>query len=49
VWEEMGEKYRGQVIEWRCVAVGDGELEEATRKSRMPGKQEASRAQWRRH
>jgi hypothetical protein len=33
-----GEKYRGLKIEWRCLAVGDGELGLATRNSRMSGK-----------
>jgi hypothetical protein len=33
----------GQEIEQRCVAMGDGELGEATRKSQMPGKQETPR------
>jgi hypothetical protein len=40
-----GEKYRGQEIEWRCVAVGAGKLEVATRKSQMSKKQEAPRTQ----
>jgi hypothetical protein len=35
----------GQEIEQRCVALGDGKLEVATRKSQMPGKQEALRPQ----
>ena len=35
----------GQEIEQRCVAVGDGELGVATRKSQMPGKQEVPRIQ----
>ena len=30
----------GQKIEQRCVAMGDGELGVATRKSQMPGKRE---------
>jgi hypothetical protein len=30
----------GQKIEQRCVAIGDGELGVATRKSQMPGKLE---------
>ena len=34
-----------QKTEWRCVAVGDGELGVATRKFQMPGKQEAPRIQ----
>jgi hypothetical protein len=33
----------GQEIEQRCVAVGDGELEVATRKFQMPEKQEPPR------
>ena len=36
----------GQEIEQRCVAMGDGELGVATRKSQMPEKQEAPRTQW---
>ena len=40
VWEEMG---RSQEIEQRHVAVWDGELGVATRKSQMPGKQEVPR------
>jgi hypothetical protein len=35
----------GQEIEQRCVAMGDGELGVATRKSHMPGKQEPPRTQ----
>jgi hypothetical protein len=38
---------QGQEIEQRCVAMGDGELGIATRKSQMPGKQEAPRTQQR--
>ena len=34
----QGRNTEGQEIEWRCVAVGDGELGVATRKSQMPGK-----------
>ena len=33
----------GQEIEQRCVAMGDGALGVATRKSQMPGKQEPPR------
>jgi hypothetical protein len=33
----------GQEIEQRCVVMGDGELEVATRKSQIPGKQEPPR------
>jgi hypothetical protein len=33
----------GQEIEQRCVAMGEGELGVATRKSQMPGKQEPPR------
>ena len=36
----------GQEIEQRCVAMGDGELGVATRKSQMPGKQEPPRTPW---
>jgi hypothetical protein len=32
--------------EQRCVAMRDGELEVATRKSQMPGKQEPPRTPW---
>ena len=35
----------GHKIEQRCIAVGDWELGIATRKSQMPGKQEAPRTQ----
>ena len=35
----------GQEIEQRCVAMGDGELGVATRKSQMPGTQEIPRTQ----
>jgi hypothetical protein len=37
---------RGQEIEQRYVAMGDGEMRVATRKSQKPGKQEAPRTQW---
>jgi hypothetical protein len=37
---------KGQEIEQRCVAMGDGELVVATRKSQMPGKQEPPRTHW---
>ena len=43
VWEEKKEK--GQENEQRCVAVEDGELGEVTKKSQIPGKQEAPRTQ----
>jgi hypothetical protein len=33
----------GQEIEQKCVAMGDGELGVATRKSQMPGMQEPLR------
>jgi hypothetical protein len=36
---------RIQEIEWSSVAIGNGELGGATRKSQMPGKQEAPRTQ----
>ena len=35
----------GQEIEQTCIAMEDGELGVATRKSQMPGKQEAPRTQ----
>jgi hypothetical protein len=41
----QGRNTEGQEIEWRCVAVGDGELPVTTRKSQMPGKQEVPRTQ----
>jgi hypothetical protein len=37
----------GQETEWKYVAVGDGELRVATRKSQMPWKQEIPRTQQR--
>ena len=37
VWEEITE---GQEFEQRCVAIGDGELGVATRKSQMLGKKD---------
>ena len=40
-----GRSTEGQEIEQRCVAVGDGELGVATRKSQIPGKQEPPRTQ----
>jgi hypothetical protein len=44
--EETGcRSSEGQGIEWNCVAVGDGELGVASRKSQMPGKQEVPRSQ----
>jgi hypothetical protein len=45
VWEEIGRRTKGQEIEWRYVAVGDGELGVVTRKSQMPRKQEDARTQ----
>jgi hypothetical protein len=33
----------GHEIEQRCIAMGDGELRVATRKSQMPGKPEPHR------
>jgi hypothetical protein len=51
VWEETGiggdegRSTEGQKIEGRCVAVGDGEQEVATRQSKIPGKQESLRTQ----
>jgi hypothetical protein len=36
--KQLGKSTEGQEIEWRYVAVGDGELGVATRKSQMPGK-----------
>jgi hypothetical protein len=49
VSEDMEEMYmeKGQEIEQRCIAMGDGELGVATRKSQMPGKQEPPRTPWR--
>jgi hypothetical protein len=38
-----GRSTEGQEIEQRCVVVGDEELGIATRKSQIPGKQEAPR------
>jgi hypothetical protein len=43
VWEEMEEMYRGSGNGKRCVAMGDGELGVATRKSQVKGKQEHPR------
>ena len=40
-----GKSTEGQEFERSCVAVGDGELGIATRKSQMPRKQEAPRTQ----
>jgi hypothetical protein len=40
-----GRSIKGQEIEWRCGAMGDEEMGVATRKSQMPGKQEAPRTQ----
>jgi hypothetical protein len=43
-YERRWEWYtQGQEFEERCVAMGDGELGVATRKSQMPGKQEVPR------
>jgi hypothetical protein len=36
----------GRETEQRCVAMGNGELEVAIRKSKMPKKQEAPKTQW---
>jgi hypothetical protein len=36
----MKEITGGQEIEQRCVAMGDGKLGVATRKSQLPGKEE---------
>jgi hypothetical protein len=44
VWEKMG-RTKGQEIEQRCTVMWDEELEAATRKFQMPGKQEAPRTQ----
>ena len=41
--KSLGRSTEGQEIEPCCVAVGDGELEVATRKSQMPGTQEIPR------
>jgi hypothetical protein len=43
---DRGRSKEGQEIEQRCVAMGDGELGLATRKSQTPRKQEAPRTQW---
>ena len=43
VWEEMQEIYRTSKIEQRCVAIVNGELGVASRKSQVPGKQEPPR------
>jgi hypothetical protein len=43
----QGRCTEGQEIEQRCVMMGDGELSVPTRKSQIPGKQEASRTQLR--
>ena len=45
MWEESGRCTEDQEIEQRYIAVGDGELGVATRKSQMLGKQEAPRTQ----
>jgi hypothetical protein len=42
---KLGRSTEGQEFEQRCVAVGDGELGVATRKTQMPGKQEVPRTQ----
>lgn len=39
------ERVRKLNIEWRCVAVGDGELRVATRKFQMLGTQDVPRTQ----
>jgi hypothetical protein len=41
----LGRCTEGQEIEQTCIAMEDGELGVATRKSQMPGKQEAPRTQ----
>ena len=47
--EEDGRRWKrcteGHEIEQKYVAMGDGELEVATRKFQMPGKQETPRTQ----
>jgi hypothetical protein len=45
VWEEMGWYTEGHEYEQRCIIIGDVELEVATKKSQMQGKQEAPRTQ----
>ena len=42
---DEGRCTEGQEVEQKCVAVGDGDLGLATRKSQIPGKQEAPRTQ----
>ena len=44
MWEEKG-MIESQEIEQRCIALTDGELGVANRKSQMLGKQEAPRTQ----
>ena len=44
-WVWSGGCKESQVIEQRYVAMGDGELGVATKKTQMPGKQEAPRTQ----
>ena len=46
VWKEMEEMYGHQEIEQRCVAMRDGRIGVATRKSQMLGKQEPLWTQW---
>jgi hypothetical protein len=41
----QGRCTESQEIEQRCIAMGDGELGVANRKSQMPGKQEPPRIQ----
>ena len=41
-----GVDVHGQEIEQRSVVMGFGKLGIATRKSQMPGKQEAPKSQW---
>ena len=45
-WRKWRRCTEGQEIEQRCIAIGDGELAIATRKSQMPGKLEPPRIQW---
>jgi hypothetical protein len=45
VGRDGGRSTEGQEIEWRCVAVRDGELVVATKKFQMPGTQEVPRTQ----
>ena len=45
IQEEMGKSTKGQDFERRCIAMGEGKLGVATRKSKMPETQEVPRIQ----